>query len=727
MQNSFSWRITGILRAARRFLCDEKISKTVKIKKAPHKISILGLPPFWKIKGESNLEITIHPSKELNDHIQKAWVKVGKRRILSNRTPSALNVDFKAGKGIKLITLILQMNNGDIAILCHRLMYLAPQKGNHPQEIKAKTADQIKLNNLKLEDFEGISFDIFDTALVRLFNKPTDVFKFIEKKHSIPGFTKQRIQWEQESRDRNKNKNDISIHDIYKNRPVPHEYELETESHGCVANSEIFSLYRKALCLNKKIIFVSDMYLSKETIQKILNLQGYTKYDALYVSSEDDLIKGDGSRFTDLKNSIPNFNRYIHIGDNKLADYDWPTRLNFPAIHYQTPESFFLSDDLLASQYSQLSNSKSLSISTLLGAYRYWCLCLKERTNISLWRKIGFFYGGPLITAFAQHIQKSLRSKKNPNLFFLSRDGSIIKKAFELFDEEKRHKAHYLLSSRRCATFPFLKDPEAAEFNKSLEFYTATENDITPDAVISRLAYDEIGNLGLDLNKAYNSKGKLSSQDIENCLRKNMHHISTLASREFISYKKYLNESNLLESDSTIIDVGWSGTIQDYLSKFIPKKEGIKSIAGIYLGVTPHASSSADKSGMLFNPSSTNEAWFNYLDFIEFLTSSPEESIAYFQLNENEQPCPIYYESTNTEKIRQNAATELQQGIMEYCALNKKNHVLKKNIPENDDFLFLFDTLSERASSHVKNRFEEVTHSRLPGCPHSHNLINFKD
>ena len=60
-----------------------------------------------------------------------------------------------------------------------------------------------------------ISFDIFDTLLVRPYFKPADLFLHLEKMHSLSGFALARMAAEQEARLHNPQKEDITFEEIY--------------------------------------------------------------------------------------------------------------------------------------------------------------------------------------------------------------------------------------------------------------------------------------------------------------------------------------------------------------------------------------------------------------------------------------------------------------------------------------------------------------------------------
>ena len=48
----------------------------------------------------------------------------------------------------------------------------------------------------QIENYDIVSFDIFDTLLKRNINKPTDIFAYVEKKHNQVGYCNNRINAE---------------------------------------------------------------------------------------------------------------------------------------------------------------------------------------------------------------------------------------------------------------------------------------------------------------------------------------------------------------------------------------------------------------------------------------------------------------------------------------------------------------------------------------------------
>lgn len=143
-----------------------------------------------------------------------------------------------------------------------------------------------------------VSFDIFDTLLLRPVLEPADTFRLLENKLNIPNFHNMRTTAEAEAR---KHKSvyvqDITLNDIYdmyeklfnvtkeeKERLLQEELKLEYTI--LYERKSAKYLYEKARAEEKRIIIISDMYLSKEFLDKVLKKNGYDGYSNLYVSSE---------------------------------------------------------------------------------------------------------------------------------------------------------------------------------------------------------------------------------------------------------------------------------------------------------------------------------------------------------------------------------------------------------------------------------------------------------
>ena len=191
--------------------------------------------------------------------------------------------------------------------------------GNSFDSIKKKKLDNVSI----------VSFDVFDTLIIRPGIKcPTDVFDLINPRDI--NFKTKRIQAEINARSKSKLE-DIKLSDIYnelfpENSQSAREFEkkeINTELSICKANSEALELYNRIKSSGKRIIIVSDMYLQKDIIEKILNKCSYDTVGVpIYVSSEYGKTKRKGSLYKEvLLNLDVDANKVMHIGDNLISDY----------------------------------------------------------------------------------------------------------------------------------------------------------------------------------------------------------------------------------------------------------------------------------------------------------------------------------------------------------------------------------------------------------------------
>lgn len=179
---------------------------------------------------------------------------------------------------------------------------------------------------IRLVDFhEVISFDIFDTLLVRPFEKPSDLFFELEKREGCGGFGNERIKAERKARERYREQEDVTFDQIYQQIGVQYrhlkEKELELENEVLTANGSVYEIYQYALGKGKKIIVCSDMYLPKKFLETVLYANGYQGFEKIYVSSDIMMTKGSGNLFGRALHELHVSNTSVlHIGDNLESD-----------------------------------------------------------------------------------------------------------------------------------------------------------------------------------------------------------------------------------------------------------------------------------------------------------------------------------------------------------------------------------------------------------------------
>ncbi len=229
------------------------------------------------------------------------------------------------------------------------------------------------LEAINNEKFEYISFDIFDTLLLRPFWEPSDLFfftGFIAKEMNLVkseyDFLKIRKNAEINLRYRMRDiYQDISLNEIYdyinKNNirtcdvDKLKQNEKDMELYFCYRRNSGYELYKEALKCNKKVILISDMYLDKSDIDNILINNGYQQIYRTYISSEIRLGKYTGDLFKYVKKDLSiNEKNILHIGDNYKADVIKAKENGFNSCYLPKAKDVYLSNE----KQKQLSSLK---------------------------------------------------------------------------------------------------------------------------------------------------------------------------------------------------------------------------------------------------------------------------------------------------------------------------------------------------------------------------------
>lgn len=174
-----------------------------------------------------------------------------------------------------------------------------------------------------------VSFDVFDTLIVRPYEKPTDLFRHLEAAERMPGFSTNRIKTEISLREQQKEAGifEVTLEDIYAEMSPPYNTlkhkEVLLEKRVCRANPEMYAIFQFALQQNKKIIIASDMYLPLNILEEILSGAGYTGYEKIFLSSQTKRPKWTGDMYADILQYCDVWaDKVLHIGDNRFTDYD---------------------------------------------------------------------------------------------------------------------------------------------------------------------------------------------------------------------------------------------------------------------------------------------------------------------------------------------------------------------------------------------------------------------
>ena len=289
---------------------------------------------------------------------------------------------------------------------------------------------------------------------------PKDIFKLIEKaalkkyKNIVQGYSQLRVETEEKIR--KSKKTEVTLTEIYNELAKLYtpsiadelmHLELEYEYNLTVMNPWIKSIYKYCCKNGKQIIIITDIYLPEKFIKRVLKKVGIDSWRCLFVSSTSGKTKNDGSLYDlALKELQINGCEILHIGDNKHSDYDMAHDRGIEAIHIEKDRF-----QLIYNTYMHSDSEMSVLCNHTIAFQNNH---MKEEWSRPY--KLGYESFGPLLFGFSKWLKENVVKEKIDKIFFLSRDGKIMKRAFDIYDSDHETDSNYFLASRRALQVPKL-------------------------------------------------------------------------------------------------------------------------------------------------------------------------------------------------------------------------------------------------------------------------------
>lgn len=199
---------------------------------------------------------------------------------------------------------------------------------------------------------KAVSFDVFDTLLVRPLWIPSDLFLFLDMEAGqitgspdVVSFSACRREAEKTARRKAcaAGREDITFDEIYREISDSGLFsgeltarlkakELELEMRFCQPRSSGKALLETALNSGKTVAVISDMYLSPAFISGLLEKCGIPVPQKIYVSGQEGLTKRSGSLYRHVLRDLGiRKQELLHIGDNPKSDAAVPRKLGIRA------------------------------------------------------------------------------------------------------------------------------------------------------------------------------------------------------------------------------------------------------------------------------------------------------------------------------------------------------------------------------------------------------------
>ena len=307
---------------------------------------------------------------------------------------------------------------------------------------------------------------------------------------------------------------------------------------------------------------------------------------------------------------------------------------------------------------------------------------MRKNFNNDYFFNFGYKYFGPLLLDFSIWLIKEINKNNINKVFFLSRDGYIVKEAFDLINNDKQILSSYFYASRRSITVPSF-----SSCNKPNEIFDliTLPNYLTIKTLIKRLGLEDtdlnvyLKKYNLKLDKNYSIDFIKKDKKMQEFLYNIFPLIKKNSAEEKENFIKYAKKKNFYIKVA-IVDIGWYGTMQKSLKSILHNE-----IFGYYFGIIPNNRTDYHYKGFIFDNNYCINKYkqvHNFVDVFEFLFLAQHGSVKRFSIN-NIEFYKYEYQNCKEEII----SKEIQKGALEYIKNTDKNKLnSKKSINEIINF-----------------------------------------
>lgn len=465
------------------------------------------------------------------------------------------------------------------------------------------------------EPFEVISFDIFDTLVYRPIVNPKSLFELTERKLVVTyggqyvNFAIYRILAENEARRKASVSGfeEVTLDEIYQevqklfedegqknlNLELAKQLEQELEIQYIQPISKAKDFVNTLVENGKKVIFISDMYLPKDTIINMLLSAGYALDNIdIYVSCDYRLSKHHGNLYKWVL-EVNNWHAeaQIHFGDNHHSDIHQAQHVGIQAVALKTLAyanyQHFGHGATIAYKTEQLQQSVGLG----LLQYRRDCKILPTYTDNQdyYWYLLGYNFIGSMMVSLSLWLNEQAQGHESEKILFLARDGQIVKEVYDILFRQQNHIAsEYCYGSRRMISLPFAA---VNPWNLYLFYEDIIKNSKNFNEALAKIPGGaQLAEIILEHTTSLTDtlrKNKPNQLILQKAIMENSHIVFNSMAAEKENVINYLREIIGNNKKISIFDIGWKGSLQRGIEQILHDDQ--MDIQGLYFGLQKDA------------------------------------------------------------------------------------------------------------------------------------------
>lgn len=536
-------------------------------------------------------------------------------------------------------------------------------------------------------DAAVVSFDIFDTLVVRKVASPRDVFLHLVTPAPFASWgldavelAQHRQEAENEARRRGvvaRGSAEVTLHEIHAvlaerlartetDVPAMVQAERLVERALCVAHPHLRKIFDRAVRDGRIVWCVSDTYHDAAFLRELLDGCGFPLEGVCVVSSADlRQSKGEGKLLQRLASDAKlSPSTILHIGDHPQSDGSIPASQGFLTVCHPWAASRHTDRGASAPGDSIALGLAQIGSRVVEPAFPFW------------WR-FGYAVAGPMLSGFAFWLHARFLADGVQRAYFLLRDGEIILDVYRaLIGDRAGPETRLLESSRRAFMMPAIpsgrgsitsqlmacENPRPArEFLERLGLRSADFRmsfravGLDPEAIIAP-------DSNADILKVMSLLGRT---DVVNAM------LARSASERQLLVQFLKQEGVFDPGRIAFVDIGWNGTIQKAFAAVAAIEKIPINLAGYYLGTLPPIRQDlggTSAAGYLFDsgaPLDHANAVLQLRQLVEFICTTTRGSLRGFRAD-GKTVVPVHGGVDHPELQRAHVA-QLREGAVAYA------------------------------------------------------------
>jgi FMN phosphatase YigB (HAD superfamily) len=437
----------------------------------------------------------------------------------------------------------------------------------------------------------AISVDVFDTLLLRPFLSPAGFHDHVghlaSARLGCEGFAASRQQAEHAARLTNGRDPDLddirrALAGLRPDLPAGELLQLERDNDAAQLRPRTALVDALARGHSRPVMALSDTYYHAAELRPLLPAALQARIGAIEASCETGARKDSGEawrRIAQAPGRDPA--RWLHVGDNACSDVQVPQDLGFrPPLHVLRPAALLELVPALRALHPGPATTTAWQDSLWLGlvANRLAEIadaepaCFRDGFVVPDAGTLGYVVVGPLLHDFVAWTARDTLLRGGRDLLFLAREGWLFERCFRRLAETTGRlrgvHGRYFLASRRATGLAGLR-----EGDDLARLFGGTYSGPLAALLRSRLgmaAAELARDRGLDGGDAFLPEMR---DAIAQRLAPLLPALRALAQAERDAYREY--SASVLDDDGadgaipTVVDIGYSGTIQANLARVL--------------------------------------------------------------------------------------------------------------------------------------------------------------